>query len=31
MIIKTESRYLLLVNWQTLEDHTIGFSIITPH
>jgi heme-degrading monooxygenase HmoA len=23
--IETESRYLLLVRWQTLEDHTIGF------
>ena len=23
--IETESRYLLLVWWQTLEDHTIGF------
>jgi heme-degrading monooxygenase HmoA len=23
--IETPSRYLLLVNWQTLEDHTIGF------
>ena len=23
--IEKESRYLLLVKWQTLEDHTIGF------
>jgi heme-degrading monooxygenase HmoA len=23
--IETDSRYLLLVKWQTLEDHTIGF------
>ena len=23
--IENTSRYLLLVNWQTLEDHTIGF------
>lgn len=23
--IERESRYLLLVNWQTLEDHTEGF------
>lgn len=23
--IEQESRYLLLVKWQTLEDHTIGF------
>ena len=23
--IEIESRYLLLVKWQTLEDHTIGF------
>ena len=23
--IETKSRYLLLVKWQTLEDHTIGF------
>lgn len=23
--IEVEDRYLLLVNWQTLEDHTIGF------
>jgi heme-degrading monooxygenase HmoA len=23
--IETENRYLLLVRWQTLEDHTIGF------
>ena len=23
--IKKNSRYILLVNWQTLEDHTIGF------
>lgn len=23
--IENESRYLLLVEWETLEDHTIGF------
>ncbi len=23
--IETENRYILLVHWQTLEDHTIGF------
>jgi heme-degrading monooxygenase HmoA len=23
--IETENRYILLVRWQTLEDHTIGF------
>ena len=23
--IEKDSRYILLVNWQTLEDHTIGF------
>lgn len=23
--IEKENRYILLVNWQTLEDHTIGF------
>jgi heme-degrading monooxygenase HmoA len=23
--LETENRYLLLVRWQTLEDHTIGF------
>jgi heme-degrading monooxygenase HmoA len=23
--IEIENRYLLLVNWQTLEDHTVGF------
>jgi heme-degrading monooxygenase HmoA len=23
--IEDESRYLLLVKWQTLEDHTLGF------
>lgn len=23
--IETPNRYLLLVHWQTLEDHTIGF------
>ena len=23
--IEVEDRYLLLVNWQTLEDHTISF------
>ena len=23
--IEVESRYLLLVNWETLEDHTEGF------
>ncbi len=23
--VETSGRYILLVNWQTLEDHTIGF------
>ncbi len=23
--IENSSRYLLLVNWETLEDHTVGF------
>ena len=23
--IETRSRYLLLVHWRTLEDHTVGF------
>lgn len=23
--IETENRYILLVHWQTLEDHTVGF------
>ncbi|QHW00443.1 antibiotic biosynthesis monooxygenase family protein [Spirosoma endbachense] len=23
--IEAENRYLLLIRWQTLEDHTIGF------
>lgn len=23
--VQTSGRYILLVNWQTLEDHTIGF------
>jgi len=23
--IEIENQYLLLVNWQTLEDHTVGF------
>ena len=23
--IETASRYILLVNWDTLEDHTVGF------
>ena len=23
--LEVENQYLLLVNWQTLEDHTIGF------
>ena len=23
--VETPNRYLLLVDWQTLEDHTIGF------
>lgn len=23
--LESENRYLLLVNWQTLEDHTQGF------
>ena len=25
--IETDGRYLLLVKWQTLEDHTIGFPL----
>ena len=23
--VETRNRYLLLVNWRTLEDHTVGF------
>lgn len=23
--VETQNRYLLLVRWQTLEDHTVGF------
>ena len=23
--VENQSRYVLLVNWQTLEDHTVGF------
>jgi len=23
--VETQNRYLLLVQWQTLEDHTVGF------
>ena len=23
--IEKENRYILLVNWETLEDHTVGF------
>jgi len=23
--IEVENQYILLVNWQTLEDHTVGF------
>jgi heme-degrading monooxygenase HmoA len=23
--LENQSRYLLLVNWQSLEDHTVGF------
>lgn len=23
--IETENKYLLLVEWQTLQDHTVGF------
>ncbi|MGL5833389.1 MAG: antibiotic biosynthesis monooxygenase family protein [Waterburya sp.] len=23
--LEVENQYLLLVNWQTLEDHTVGF------
>jgi heme-degrading monooxygenase HmoA len=23
--IETRNRYILLVNWKTLEDHTVGF------
>ncbi|MFT6991557.1 MAG: hypothetical protein ACJASL_003544 [Paraglaciecola sp.] len=29
--IETKSRYLLLVKWQTLEDHTIGFRQSAEH
>lgn len=25
--LETEGRYVLLVNWQTLEDHTVGFRL----
>lgn len=28
---ETPNRYLLLVNWQTLEDHTIGFRESMPY
>jgi heme-degrading monooxygenase HmoA len=23
--LETQNRYILLVNWETLEDHTVGF------
>ena len=23
--METKNRYILLVNWETLEDHTVGF------
>jgi len=29
--IENKSRYLLLVNWETLEDHTIGFRESKPY
>lgn len=29
--IEKPNRYLLLVNWQTLEDHTIGFRESMPY
>jgi len=29
--IENPSRYILLVNWQTLEDHTEGFRLSEPY
>ncbi len=29
--MENKSRYLLLVNWETLEDHTIGFRQSEPY
>ena len=29
--IEKPSRYLLLVNWETLEDHTVGFRQSAPY
>jgi len=29
--LENKSRYLLLVNWKTLEDHTIGFRQSEPY
>ena len=29
--IEKSSRYLLLVNWETLEDHTVGFRQSAPY
>jgi hypothetical protein len=29
--VENKSRYILLVNWQTLEDHTIGFRTSTQY
>jgi len=29
--IENQSRYILLVNWQTLEDHTVGFRQSTQY
>lgn len=29
--IEHPSRYILLVNWETLEDHTVGFRQSEPY
>jgi len=29
--IEKENRYILLVNWKTLEDHTVGFRQSEPY
>ena len=29
--LEIENQYLLLVNWQTLEDHTVGFRQSTEY
>jgi len=29
--IEKENRYILLVNWNTLEDHTVGFRESEPY